>query len=248
MVSWIIGSDGLSGNKRFCCFNYDSAVVNIQPDNSDFNVTTKIGVWSKATLNLNTTGYDGNAHKITFSGLGSINQSGTVNIKGNGTVELANEIQGNNAVYVRDTATLSVKRGKDAGNNGALTVASGATLEIAESAASAGAASVTRRGNLTLNDGAKLKFNFTDRSIAPVLAKSSDKTVTASGKVYVVVSATGVDKPRSGEHILTTCGGFSVATVELASGAPKWATGVSVNGDGNIVLDVKASGMILLVR
>ena len=109
-------------------------------------------------------------------------------------------------------------------------------------------ASVTRRGNLTLNDGAKLKFNFTDRSIAPVLAKSSDKTVTASGKVYVVVSATGVDKPRSGEHILTTCGGFSGATVELASGAPKWATGVSVNGDGNIVLDVKASGMMLFVR
>ena len=118
-----------------------------------------------------------------------------------------------------------------------------------ESAASAGAASVTRRGNLTLNDGAKLKFNFTDTSIAPVLAKSSGKTVTASGKVYVVVSATGVDKPRSGEHILTTCGGFSGATVELASGVPKWATGVSVNGDGNIVLDVvKDSGLMLFVR
>ena len=246
-LNWIVGSDGLSGSYRFCLYSFGGSTVNIQPDDSDFAVTTTIGVFD-GTLNLNTTGYDGNAHKITFRGSGSINQGGTVNIKGNGTVELANNINGNNAVYVRDAATLSVKCGKDAGNNGALTIASGATLEIAESAASAGAASVTRRGNLTLNDGAKLKFNFTDRSIAPVLAKSSDKTVTASGKVYVVVSATGVDKPRSGEHILTTCGGFSGATVELASGAPKWATGVSVNGDGNIVLDVKASGMMLFVR
>lgn len=246
-LNWIVGSDGLSGSYRFCLYSYGGSTVNIQPDDSDFAVTTAIGVFD-GTLNLNTTGYDGNAHKITFRGSGSINQGGTVNIKGNGTVELANNINGNNAVYVRDAATLSVKCGKDAGNNGALTIASGATLEIAESAASAGAASVTRRGNLTLNNGAKLKFNFTDTSIAPVLAKSSDKTVTASGKVYVVVSATGVDKPRSGEHILTTCGGFSGATVELASGAPKWATGVSVNGDGNIVLDVKASGMMLFVR
>ena len=244
-LNWIIGSDGLSGNRRFCCFGSADSNVNIQPDNSDFDISTVIGAWNSISLNLNTTGYDGNAHKITFS-TGSINQSGTVNIKGNGTVELANSIYGNNPFYVQDTAMLSVKRGKDAGNYGALTVASGATLEIAESAASAGAASVTRRGNLTLANGAKLKFNFTDRSIAPVLAKSNGTTVAASGKVYVVVSATGVDKPRSGEHILTTCGGFT--TVELVPDAPKWARGVSVNGDGNIVLNVKAPGMMLFVR
>ena len=251
---WVIGENGISGTSRFWCQNNSSRKVNIYPNCSDFTISTVIGVAKQGSLAMITTGADGNAHKISFSSSGSINggygdnNSGDVYIKGTGTVELNNIFYGQNKVYLQDTATLSMKRGADAGNNALLSVASGATLEIAESAASAGAASVTRRGNLTLNDGAKLKFNFTDKRIAPVLGKTSGKTVSASGTIYVDVTATGIDKPRGGEHILTTCGGFSDADVELAAGVPDWVTGVSVNGDGNIVLDVKSSGTIFIIR
>ena len=202
------------------------------------------------TLNLNTTGYDGNPHTITFSGLGSINQEGTVNIIGNGTVELANSINGGLKVNVKDTATLSVKRGKSPGNAKSITtVESGATLEIAESAETAGAASVTPLGNLTLNDGVILKFNFTDRRIAPFLAKASDKTATVGSTVYVKVSADeSIERPRGGKHILTSGIDFTGKTVALADGNPDWVTGVSVDDSGNIVLDVEPTGLMIIVR
>ena len=138
-------------------------------------------------------------------------------------------------------ATLALKSGVNLGT-GAMTVKNGGTLEVTESA------TVTLNGNLTLNDGAALSFNFTDRKTAPVLALASGKTATIGSTVYVNVSATGINRPRGGEHVLTTCGGFSDATVELAAGVPDWVTGVSVNGDGNIVLDVKSSGTIFIIR
>ena len=56
--------------------------------------------------------------------------------------------------------------------------------------------------------------------------------------------------PTGGEKLLTTCGGFDAegVTVSLAEGAPKWAKGVYVNEDGNIVLDVKPRGTRVIVR
>ena len=252
-INWIIGADGLSGNKRFWVFGYsnnNASTANIQPDDSDFTVTTTIGVDTYATLNLNTTGYDGNSHKITFSGIGSINQGGTVNIKGNGTVELANNINGQNKIYVKDAATLSVKRGKTPGNaNSNVTVEGGATLEIAQSAEAAGAVSVMPKGNLTLKNGATLKFNFTDRRVAPVLARSNNKTATVESTVYVKVSAdASIERPCSGEHILTSGIDFTGKTVDLADGNPDWVTGVSVDDSGNIVLNVEPTGLMIIVR
>ena len=252
-INWIIGADGLSGNKRFWVFGYsnnNASTANIQPDDSDFTVTTTIGVDTYATLNLNTTGYDGNSHKITFSGIGSINQGGKVNIKGNGTVELANDINGGLKVNVKDAATLSVKRGKTPGNvNSNVTVEGGATLEVAESAAALGEASVTPLGNLTLEDGATLKFNFTNRRIAPVLARSNNKTATVESTVYVKVSAdASIERPYGGEHILTSGIDFTGKTVDLADGNPDWVTGVSVDGSGNIVLNVEPTGLMIIVR
>lgn len=250
-LNWIIGANGISGQRRFWCFsgNYSTA-ANIQPNDSDFSVTTTIGVDAKATLNLNTTGYDCKAHKIIFTGDGSINQGGTVNIKGNGVVELENSINGELTVYVNDTATLSVKRGKSPGNkNSNVTVKGGATLEVAESAETAGEASVALKGNLTLNDGAILAFDFTDRSIAPVLASASDKTVTVKGMVYVKISADAkIERPRSGEHILTSSIDFTGKTVVLADSNPDWVNGVSVDVSGNIVVDVKPTALMIIVR
>ena len=252
MLNWIVGENGISGQRRFWCFsssNY-STVANIQPNDSDFSVTTTIGVDAKATLNLNTTGYDGKAHKITFNGNGSINQEGTVNIKGNGIVELVNSFNGGLTVNVMETATLSVKRGKSPGNaNSSTTVESGATLEIAESAAALGEASVTPSGNLTLEKGATLKFNFTNRRVAPVLARSNNKTATVESTVYVKVSAdASIERPYGGEHILTSGIDFTGKTVDLADGNPDWVTGVSVDGSGNIVLNVEPTGLMIIVR
>ena len=249
-LNWIVGANGISGSQRFYCFsgNGYTTTANIQPDDSDFTVTTTIGV--AGTLNLNTTGYDGNPHKITFSGNGSINQAGTVNITGNGTVELANNINGGLKVNVKDTATLSVKCGKSPGNaNSSTMVESGATLEIAESAETLGEASVTPSGNLTLNDGAKLKFNFTSRKIAPVIACASGKTVTVGSTVYVQVSTgAGIDRPCGGEYILTSDIDFTGKTVALADGNPSWVLGVSVDDSGNIVVNVKPDGLMVIVR
>ena len=244
--NWIIGANGMSGSYRFCCFA--GATANSHPDDSDFTVNTVIGVWG--SLNLNTTGYDGNPHRITVSGNGSINQEGTVNIKGNGTVELANSLYGGLKVNVKDTATLSVKRDMSPGNaNSSTTVESGATLEIAESAATADAASVTPLGNLTLNDGATLKFNFTDRRIAPVLGHTAGTTTTVNSTVYVKVSAdASIERPSGGKHILTSGINFTGKTVVPADGNPDWVTGVSVDDSGNIVLNVKSSGTIFIVR
>ena len=250
-LNWIVGENGISGQRRFWCFSGSySTVANIQPNDSDFSVTTTIGVNAKATLNLNTTGYDGKAHKITFNGNGSINQEGKVNIKGNGIVELVNSFNGGLTVNVMETATLSVKRGKSPGNvNSNVTVEGGATLEVAESAAALGEASVTPSGNLTLKNGATLKFNFTNRRIAPVLARSNNKTATVESTVYVKVSAdASIERPCSGEHILTSGIDFTGKTVDLADGNPDWVTGVSVDGSGNIVLNVEPTGLMIIVR
>ena len=120
----------------------------------------------------------------------------------------------------------------------------GGTLEVASSG------TVTLTGDLSLADGTALAFNFTDQSTPPQLALSSGNTLTASGAVTVKVSATGIDRPKAGEHVLTTCGGFDAAgvTVALAADAPKWVRGLSVNGDGNIVMDVKPKGTMIIVR
>jgi hypothetical protein len=53
--------------------------------------------------------------------------------------------------------------------------------------------------------------------------------------------------PIGGEYVLTTCGGFNDKRVEPVD-LPKWVRGLSVNDDGNIVLDVKPMGTKVIVR
>ena len=143
---------------------------------------------------------------------------------------------------VANGATLALMSGSDLGT-GLLTVADGGTLKVAESGA------VALGGNLTLIDGAALAFNFTDRRVAPQLAFADGKTLTVNGAVKVKIT-TACGWPTGGEKLLTTCGGFNAegVTVSLAAGAPKWVRGLSVNADGNIVLDVKPMGTVILFR
>ena len=108
---------------------------------------------------------------------------------------------------------------------------------------------IIRLGNLTLKNGATLKFNFTNRRIAPVLAKASGKTATVGSTVYVKVSAdASIERPCGGEHILTSGIDFTGKTVDLADGNPDWVTGVSVDDSGNIVLNVESNGTLIIIR
>ena len=141
---------------------------------------------------------------------------------------------------VTNTATLAVNSGKVA-TIGGIAVAANATLEVAQSG------TVTLEGNLTLNDGAILSFNYTNRNV-PVLDVTG-KTVTFGSQSNVVVKISAADgkTAKSGDNVLTSGGAFAGANVALAEDSPDWVKGVSVV-DGEIVIDVKAIGTMIIVR
>ena len=120
----------------------------------------------------------------------------------------------------------------------------GAAFEIAKSG------TVTLNGNLTLDSETTLVFNFTERTNPPVLALAEGKSVvfTEGASTNIAVKVSGDVWPTGGEKVLTTCGGFNAEIVSLAAGAPKWASGLTVNGDGNIVLSVKPKPMVIVVK
>ena len=217
-----------------------------------FLCTTQYGSNRPATITI-----DGNFNGVNKNSTGSsaVNFDcwGHWRATGCGRVVCTSAFQSNRGLRVYDGATLAFNPGnKTIGHNDQTFYVynqngetAGGTLEVASSG------TVTLTGNLTLADGTALAFNFTDRKTPPQLALSSGKTMTASGAVTVKVSATGIDRPKAGEYVLTTCGGFDAAgvTVVLAADAPKWAKdGLSVNGDGNIVIYVKPKGTMIIIK
>lgn len=235
-ANWIVGPDGISGTKKF----YLNANANrggvVRPNDSDFTISTTIGV--RAPFTLNTTGADGNGHKITIASPFDMDGYGSATtIAGTGKVlvNAVNTYQGN--VNVTDTATLAINPGKKM-TTGAITVNSGATLQVAESG-------TNTVNNLTLADGAILGFNFTQRKVAPVLEVSG--TVMANGTIKVKVGGEQPAFLNGGKHVLTSGGKFTGATVSLADDASAWVNGVSVEND-EIVLDVKPRGTVIIVR
>lgn len=91
-----------------------------------------------------------------------------------------------------------------------------------------------------------LGFNFTDRTTAPTLAVSD---VSANGAVKVKVSAAIGVRPSVSAKVLTSGGGFIGVNVSLdENGKPDWAKGVSVDGSGNLVLDVKPVGLMIMFQ
>ena len=143
-------------------------------------------------------------------------------------------------VTVTNTATLAINPGKVVTTD-EITVATNATLEVAQSG------EVALAGNLTLADGAVLGFNFTDKTV-PVLDVTG-KTVTFGSQSNVVVKISVADgkNAKSGDNVLTSGGAFTGVNVTLAPDAPKWARGVSVV-NGEIVLDAKSAGTFISVK
>ena len=197
--------------------------------------------------------FDGNFNGVNKSDSGSANQAcwGHWRATGCGRVVCTTAAQSNRGLRAYDEATLAfIPSTKTIGSSDQTfyvynedSGTPGGTLEVASSG------TVTLTGNLSLADGTALAFNFTDRNTPPQLALSSGKTMTASGAVTVKIPADCV-RPKGGEYILTTCRGFDAegVTVSLDAGAPKWVNGLSVNDDGNIVLDVKPWGTMIIVK
>ena len=163
---------------------------------------------------------------------------GWIDVKGCGTV-LFNSVSTFSDGLTVSSGTVAVNPGMRPGNS-TVTVRNGATLQVAQSGM------VALNGGLTLDDGAALGFNFTEKRTTPVL-DVTDKTVTVNGTVSVKISAADGIKPKGGDHTLTSGGKFAGANVSLAAGAPTWVKGVSVV-DGEIVLTVKRNGFAVFVR
>ena len=114
------------------------------------------------------------------------------------------------------------------------------TLEVAESG------SVALGGNLTLGADASLAFNFTDKATAPQLAIPAASTIPAT--VNVKVSANeGVKLSAAQPYVLTSTFNFTGKTVNLVN-PPDWVKSVEVDGSGNLVMNVKQNGLMILVR
>jgi hypothetical protein len=253
MARWAIGDHGISGTARYCIGNANGVTAYVRAE-ADFTLSAGLVIYRPITFD--TTGSDGVAHTITLGtntlsasgGLFGANTTGAAIVAGTGKVVVNYDVDDlspyatslTNPFVVTNTATLAFMSGADVGTE-MVTVNGDATLEIAESG------TVTFNGGLTLDDGATLAFNFTDRATLPVLAVAAGKTFAANGAVTVKVSGA---RPKSGENILTSCGGFDAAgvSVSLAADVPNWVNGLSVNDDGNIVLDVKPVGMVIFVQ
>ena len=215
-----------------------------------FLCTTQYGSNRPATITI-----DGNFNGVSKNNAGSnvdFDCWGHWRATGCGRVECTSAFQSNRGLRAYDEATLAfIPSTKTIGSSDQTfyvynedSGTAGGTLEVASSG------TVTLTGNLSLADGTALGFNFTDKRTPPQLALSNGKTLTASGAVTVKVSATGIDRPKAGEYVLTTCGGFGAegVSVSLAAGTPKWVKGVSVNGDGNIVITVNPKGLMIIFK
>ena len=244
-VNWEIGEDGISGSRMLFVSADPDSFAKITAS-ADFTVSATVPNYQRLEL-------DAAGHVITLGDgtTGGLMGNGTNTISGTGrvvanydiddlTTTASSKIQ---PFVVKNAATFAIMPGADIGS-GAVTVESGATLEVAASG------TATHRGNLSLADGACLGFNFTEKKVAPQLALASGKTATLPATVTVKISAADGKRPKSGKYVLTSFGGFDAegVTVQLAADAPQWVKSLSVNDDGNLELSVKRKGFTLIVK
>ena len=218
-----------------------------------FLCTTQYGSDRPATIT-----FDGNFNGVKKENAGSsaVNFDcwGHWRATGCGRVVCTTAAQSNRGLRAYDEATLAfIPSTKTIGSSDQTfyvynkdSGTAGGTLEVASSG------TVTLTGDLSLADGTALAFNFTDWSTPPQLALASGKSVvfTEGESTNITVKVSGTVRPKGGEHQLTTCGGFGAegVSVSLAAGTPKWVKGVSVNGDGNIVITVNPKGLMIIFK
>ena len=242
-ANWIIGDHGIGGSRNF--WINGGRHPEIQPLDADFTISTKIGSGGDA-ITFNTTGADGNPHTITIGDgtAGLVERTGTMNVIGTGRL-LANfdgptlATSCSYPVNVSAPATLAINPEMNL-STGAITIASGATLEVAQSG------TVAPAGALSLADGAVLGFNFTGPA-APVLDLTGKNVILGSQK-NVVVKISAAEGVRCYDDQCTLTTGCDLTAANVALGAsPFWVKGVAVE-DGNIVLYLKSPGSMIYFR
>ena len=190
-------------------------------------------------VTVDTSDYDDRATGHVIRAIGRIGNSGSVTVKGCGTLLFEKPSDFSGGLIIQDTATVALNVGC-APTRSAVTNA--ATLLVAQSG------TVSLHRDLAIADGACLGFNFTEKNTIPVLDVSAS-VVTFGDQSNVVVKVSAADgiRAQGGANVLTYGGMFAGVNVTLAPDAPDWAKGVSVV-DGEIVLDVMPSGMTLIFR
>ncbi len=176
--------------------NYAGNTETVRPWYSDFTIADRAGGDYSLVFYRNVTfctdDENGVGRTITIDAKTRGNgDAGTVNltVSGSGKVKVnsASSVNIQPAVTVTDTATLAIKPGKGLGES-AMTVNSGATLEIPQSG------TVTLAGNLTLANGAALAFKL-DGDNETTLALASGKTLAATAKVGIKFAEGSFPKP-----------------------------------------------------
>ena len=250
----VLGSGGLSFRENLAsaanCYPYfmiDSGKAVILASSADWSFGANSVSGRDLCLELtgdviiDTSDYDNRATGHTVRAIGRIGNNGSVTVKGCGTLlfEKLSDFAG--GLVVQDTATVAVHVGS-APTRSNVTVTNEATLLVAQSG------TVSLHRDLTVADGARLGFNFTEKNAIPVLDVSAgDVTFGGQSNVVVKVSAADGVRARSGANTLTYGGKFAGVHVALADGYPDWVKDIGIV-DGEIVLDVKQGGLILFVR
>ena len=183
VARWVIGENGLSGNKGFWMLAASSSSSAIlQPNTNDFTIADWIGARSGPTLTVNTTGWGDSAGHVVTATAGFIRE-GRVDVTGTGTLvcdydasagaydQTAHSV----SFYVMDAATLSLVAGSNIGTGG-VTVNGGASLAVS------GAGTATLGGTLTLQGGSRLVVGAAD---VQGYSRLSAKNVSLAGNITV---------------------------------------------------------------
>lgn len=243
---WAVGPGGITGGAYLWTYSNPGAAAEFRPWTGDFTISVGSVFRNNAnSFTLNTTGLDGNGHTITLAG-GFADGGDPLNVTGAGkvvvdhvTAAIGNFAAYSGAVEVKDTATLAINAGKKL-TTGAISVGSGATLEVA------GSGAVALGGDLSLADGATLKFTFTERKNPPVL-DLTDKAVTFGDQNEIKISLSGVHPVHGtdGIYYLTKGGGFADATL-VAADQPRWVKSIGIE-NGKIYAMVQAAGLAIMI-
>ncbi len=175
------------------------------------------------------------AHVITLDG--TIQGGGTVPAVGGGKVVFAVTSPFTGGLTASDSVTVSCNAGCNPGN-GAVALNDTSTLKVAQSG------TVTLGGNLTMESGAALAFNFTEDNTASVLALPAASTIPGTVNVKVS-SADGIKMSRRQNYAVTSGFNFTGKTINVLE-KPDWVTSVSVDSSGNLVVVPKSGFMIFV--
>ena len=241
-----IGKDGLGAkqNDYYLRFDHDDGHVIHATD--DFEIFGPLNSNNPHDWGLHLNGrnitFDTAGHTVLWTA-GAQGSNGKVVKTGEGTLVMNPHGTTLSCAWSVDEGTLALAKNNATGS-GAITVNTGAVLEVPSST------NVALGGDLTLNNGACLGFNYTTRN--PPVLNLTDRNVTfeegESTNIVVKISSSNGKRPYGGVNVLTSGGKFSGVTVSKAADNPDWVKDIYVDDNGNIVFQAKPIGTRIIVR